>query len=102
MKILFAVDGSERALAPLDVLIAHVSWFKEPPSITLVNVNAPLPYGGGGVGRARNCAEALRGGVAEGADAFIGAARGEGDQSEGRGARGDPAEEIAKYAASHG
>ena len=46
MKILFAVDGSERALAALDALLAHVAWFREQPSITLVNVHVPLPYGG--------------------------------------------------------
>lgn len=46
MKILFAADGSEHSLAALDALMARMDWFRERPSISLVNVHAKLPYPG--------------------------------------------------------
>jgi nucleotide-binding universal stress UspA family protein len=46
MKILFAADGSQRALAALDLLLARLDWFREQPTITLVNVHPAVPYPG--------------------------------------------------------
>ena len=46
MKILFAADGSQRALAALELLLARLEWFREPPTITLVNVHPAVPYPG--------------------------------------------------------
>jgi nucleotide-binding universal stress UspA family protein len=53
MKILFATDGSPAALAALESLLRHESWFAARPEITLVHVHAPIPYGmaAGWVGR---------------------------------------------------
>ena len=44
MKILFALDGSPRALAALDVLLARLDWFAKPVSLDLVYVHPELPY----------------------------------------------------------
>jgi nucleotide-binding universal stress UspA family protein len=46
MKILFALDGSPRALAALDVLLARLDWFAKPVSLDLVHVHPELPYPG--------------------------------------------------------
>lgn len=45
MKILFATDGSSAALAALESLLRHESWFAARPEITLVHVHPPIPYG---------------------------------------------------------
>ncbi len=45
MKVLFAVDGSARALTALETLVANLVHFREPPRITLVYVHPPVPYG---------------------------------------------------------
>ena len=45
MKILFAVDGSARALAALETLVANFVHFREAPRITLIYVHPALPYG---------------------------------------------------------
>lgn len=45
MKILFAVDGSARALTALEALVANFAHFREPPRITLIHVHPPVPYG---------------------------------------------------------
>ena len=45
MKILFAVDGSTRALAALETLVGTLAHFREPPALTLIHVHPALPYG---------------------------------------------------------
>ncbi len=47
MKILLAVDGSKNSLDAVASLIAHVSWFREPPSVHLLTVHLPAPTVGG-------------------------------------------------------
>jgi nucleotide-binding universal stress UspA family protein len=44
MKILFAVDGSTRALAALDTLVKCFANFRETPKLTLLHVHPPVPY----------------------------------------------------------
>lgn len=44
MKILVAIDGSERSLAMLERLVRHFAWFREPPAVTLIHVHLPIPY----------------------------------------------------------
>jgi nucleotide-binding universal stress UspA family protein len=44
MKILFATDGSPRALAALETLLGKLDRFREPWSVVLLNVHRPLPY----------------------------------------------------------
>jgi len=46
IKILFAADDSKSTLAALDLRIPRLQWFREPASLTLVNVHAKLPYAG--------------------------------------------------------
>ena len=46
MKILFATDGSPRALAALSTLVGMLDRFREPCDIVLLNVHPPLPYRG--------------------------------------------------------
>lgn len=103
MKILFAVDGSDRALAALDLLIARLDWFRERPSITLVNVHPPLPYAGAAAWAGRENVQRY---YEEESQEALQPAR-ERLASKGLGEDavtlvGDPAEEIAKYAAAHG
>jgi nucleotide-binding universal stress UspA family protein len=43
MKILLAVDGSPFTQRAVDSLIAHISWFKDPPTLHLLHVHAPIP-----------------------------------------------------------
>ena len=45
MKILFGADGSPASVAALEALLARYDWFAEPPTLTLVHVHAPIPYG---------------------------------------------------------
>jgi nucleotide-binding universal stress UspA family protein len=45
MKILVAIDGSPRAHATLESLVKRIDWFRERPTITLIYVHPPLPYG---------------------------------------------------------
>ncbi len=103
MKILFAVDDSDRALAALDLLISHVAWFKERPSITLVNVHVPLPYGMAAAWAGR---EAVNHYYEEESQKALKPAlerlAAKGFKPEAVKLVGDPAVEIAKYAASHG
>jgi nucleotide-binding universal stress UspA family protein len=44
MRILFATDGSPRALAALESLLSHLDWFRESASLTLLYTHMPLPY----------------------------------------------------------
>lgn len=44
MKILFATDGSPRALSALGSLADRLDWFREGAELTLLNVHFPLPY----------------------------------------------------------
>jgi nucleotide-binding universal stress UspA family protein len=46
MKILAAVDGSPRAVNAIEGLIEHLSWFREPPQLTLIYVHLAVPYKG--------------------------------------------------------
>ena len=43
MKILIAVDGSEHALAAVQCVIDHSSWYRDKPSVELVTVHLPVP-----------------------------------------------------------
>lgn len=45
MKILFCADGSPASLAALEALLARYDWFRDPPTLTLVHVHPPIPYG---------------------------------------------------------
>ena len=103
MKILFAVDDSDRALAALDLLVARLHWFKEPPSITLVNVHPPIPYAGAAawVGRetVQKYYEEESQNVLKPAVARLAARKLTPDVVT---LVGDAAEEIAKYADGHG
>jgi nucleotide-binding universal stress UspA family protein len=45
MKILVAIDGSPHAHATLEALVRRLGWFREQPSVTLLFVHPPLPYG---------------------------------------------------------
>jgi len=103
MKILFAVDGSDRALAALDLLIARLDWFRERPTITLVNVHPPLPYGGAAAWAGRDNVQRY---YEEESQAALKPAverlASKGLDTDAVTLVGDPAEEIAKYAAAHG
>jgi nucleotide-binding universal stress UspA family protein len=43
MKILIAVDGSEHALAAVQCVIDHASWYRDKPSVELLTVHLPVP-----------------------------------------------------------
>ena len=43
MRILIAVDGSEHALAAVQCIIDHASWYRDKPSVELVTVHLPVP-----------------------------------------------------------
>jgi nucleotide-binding universal stress UspA family protein len=103
MKILFAVDGSDRALAALDLLIARLDWFKDRPSITLVNVHAPLPYGmaTAWVGR-ENVQSYYQEESQKALKPAVERLAAKGLAPDAVTLVGDPAEEIAKYATGHG
>ena len=45
MKILFATDGSVAALSALGALVDRFGWFREAPTLTLLHVHPPIPYG---------------------------------------------------------
>jgi nucleotide-binding universal stress UspA family protein len=103
MKMLFAVDGSERALAALDLLIARLHWFKDQPSITLVNVHPPIPYAGAAAWAGRETVHKYY--EEESQKALKPAV----DRLTAKGITphvvmlvGDPAEEIANYAHAQG
>lgn len=103
MKILFAVDGSDRALAALDLLIGHVAWFKERPSITLVNVHPPLPYAGAAAWAGRETVHKYYEEESQKAlKPSLERLAAKGFTADAVMLVGDPAEEIAKYAAGHG
>ncbi len=103
MKILFAVDGSDRALAALDLLIAHVAWFKERPSITLVNVHAPLPYAGAAARAGRDNVQSYYEEESQKAlKPSLERFAAKGIQPDAVTLVGEPADEITKYAAGHG
>lgn len=103
MKILFAVDDSDRSAAALDKLIAHVSWFREVPSIALVNVHPPIPYAGAAAYAGRDTVSQYYGEESQKAlqpaKAKLAA---KGIEAETIALVGDPAEEIARYAADQG
>ena len=44
MKILFAVDGSTKALAALQTIVGKFAFFRETPRLTLIHVHPPVPY----------------------------------------------------------
>ena len=92
-----------RALAALDLLIARLGWFREPPSLTLVNVHPPLPYAGAVAWAGR---EVVHKYYEEESQKVL---KPSVDRLAAKGLTaetimlvGDPAEEIAKYAAGHG
>jgi len=103
MKILLAVDGSDRSTAALDLLVAHVSWFREAPTVTLVHVHPPIPYPGAA---ARAGREAVQRSYDEESQKVLEPARArlvsKGIEPDAVALVGDPAEEIARYAAQHG
>lgn len=43
MKILVAVDGSKASLEAVDWLVAQANQFREPPTVELLTVHAPIP-----------------------------------------------------------
>lgn len=43
VTIIHPVDGSASSSRATDALIAHLDWFREPPSIVLVTVHLPVP-----------------------------------------------------------
>ncbi|QJR13913.1 universal stress protein [Usitatibacter palustris] len=43
MKILLAADGSEHTRRAAKHLVAHLHWFAEKPTVSLLNVHAPMP-----------------------------------------------------------
>jgi nucleotide-binding universal stress UspA family protein len=47
MKVLLAVDGSKHSLNAVKFLIEHAGWYRENPSVELVNVRLPVPKIGG-------------------------------------------------------
>jgi nucleotide-binding universal stress UspA family protein len=103
MKILFAVDGSDRALAALDLLIARLDWFKDRPSITLVNVHPPLPYAGAAAWAGReNVQKYYEEESQKALKPSLERLAAKGLAPDAVTLVGDPAEEIAKYAAGHG
>ena len=44
MRILFATDGSPRALAALESLLSHLDWFRPHVELALIYTHLPLPY----------------------------------------------------------
>jgi nucleotide-binding universal stress UspA family protein len=46
MKVLVAVDGSERSLDAVRSLVGRVGWYRDPLDVQLVYVNPPMPYEG--------------------------------------------------------
>jgi len=103
MKILFAVDGSDNSSVALERLVAHVSWFREAPNIALVHVHPAIPYGGAAAWAGRETVHKYYDeesqGVLQPAKAHLAKA---GIPAETVALVGDPAEEIARYAAEHG
>jgi len=45
MKVLIATDGSKHALDALEAFLSKLAWFREAPSVELVHVHPPIPYG---------------------------------------------------------
>jgi nucleotide-binding universal stress UspA family protein len=45
MKILFGTDGSPASLTALEALLGRYTWFRDAPSLSLVHVHPPIPYG---------------------------------------------------------
>jgi nucleotide-binding universal stress UspA family protein len=45
MKILSAVDGSVYTAKAIDFLISKFNWFREPPELHVLYVQAPIPEG---------------------------------------------------------
>ncbi|MEO8751257.1 MAG: universal stress protein [Casimicrobiaceae bacterium] len=100
MKILFPTDGSAHSIAALRNVLAHLAWFADAPEIVLINVHPPLPYaravawaGKEAVARyyADECAAALAPAISVLAEHGI--------CGEEVTKIGDPAHEIARYAA---
>ena len=46
MKILLAADNSEFTRRAARHLVTHLSWFAEPPQVTVLHVHPPIPYPG--------------------------------------------------------
>ena len=103
MKILFAVDGSPRALAALDLLLARLEWFRERPTITLVHVHAALPYPGATawVGR-DNVQKYYEEETAKALQPAVDRLAAQGVAHQTKMLVGDPATEIAESARSEG
>jgi nucleotide-binding universal stress UspA family protein len=102
MKILFAVDGSDRSAVALDLLLAHVSWFREAPSITLVNVHPAIPYGRAAAWAGKEAVHQYY--EEESQEVLKPAAErlaAKGIKAQTVSLVGEPAEEIARYAAEH-
>lgn len=103
MKLLFATDGSDRALAALDLLIARLHWFKGEPSITLVNVHPPIPYAGAAAWAGRETVHKYYEEESQKAlKPSVERLAAKGITPDVVMLVGDPAEEITKYAAGHG
>ena len=103
MKILFAVDGSECALAALEALVARLDWFRERPTLHLIHVHAEVPYPGAKAWAGEDTVQRY---YDEETDAALNPAR---DALMARGVAhelvrlvGDPANEIARHAEAEG
>lgn len=99
MKILVAVDGSEHSNVVLEKLVTHANWLRDRPTITLVNVHVPIPYGGAAAYVGKDTVnqyyneESQK--VLEPAKAALAA---KGAQVETVALVGEPADEIVRYA----
>jgi nucleotide-binding universal stress UspA family protein len=102
MKLLFGTDGSDRALAALDLLVARLHWFKDQPSITLVNVHLPIPYAGAAAWAGREAVHKYYEEESQKAlNPSLERLAAKGIKAEAVALVGDAAEEIAKYAAAY-
>ncbi len=101
MKILVAIDGSPQALAALETLAGKFDFFRDPPSLLLLNVHLPVAHKAATAWVGKEAVENYyrEEGEAALADAvaFLNT-RGVPFRAERR--IGDPADEIAKLASS--
>jgi nucleotide-binding universal stress UspA family protein len=103
MKILLAADGSEYTRNAARHLVSHLDWFKESPRIHVLNVRPPFPFphAAAVVGK-----KAVADYESEEADKALAVAieelRKAGVAFESSWRMGEPAKEIAAFAAANG
>jgi nucleotide-binding universal stress UspA family protein len=103
MKILVAVDGSSASQSALGSLLARLPWFAGTPSLELIHVHPPIPYGAAAAWAGK---EAVHRYYEEESDQALAPAKAA-LQAAGIEPRvvkkvGDPAAEIVKYAEACG